>query len=73
LPPATAFAWWKSVFGGVIGIKCDADLPQVVHARRSPRAFSSGLDRRQENCEQYSNNCDHDQQLDQGECKTLCG
>jgi hypothetical protein len=41
-----------------------AELPQIVKTRRSPGRFAGGLDCGQEKRDQYSNDCNYDQQLD---------
>jgi hypothetical protein len=42
-----------------------ADLLEVVLALRSPRRLARGLDRRQQERDQYPDNRDHNQQLDE--------
>jgi hypothetical protein len=46
----------------------DANLLEIVGALRAASAFARGLNGRQQQCYQDTDNRNHDQQLDEGEC-----
>jgi hypothetical protein len=48
-------------------VASDRELLEIVDALGPPARFSSGLNRRQEQCDQDGDDRDDDQQLDQGE------
>jgi hypothetical protein len=45
----------------------DPDLAEVVRALRPPGGLAGGLDRREQQCDENSNDRDHDEQFDERE------
>jgi hypothetical protein len=53
----------------VIG-KRQPDVPQVIETLRSPTGFAGRLDRRQQECDEHSDDGDHNQELDKSKGAT---